>query len=98
MNIGDRVVINKPQSHGWHGRQAVVVGNGYRDCDGQHWELRVSGHDGTYYFNESQMTMENVSTSQPVHRQSNDWSCHYCGMPAKSLGFFDEPICSECGG
>jgi hypothetical protein len=44
------------------------------------------------------MTMENVSTSQPVHRQSNDWSCHYCGMPAKSLGFFDEPICSECGG
>lgn len=25
-------------------------------------------------------------------------SCHYCGMPANSWGFFDEPVCRECGG
>ena len=24
--------------------------------------------------------------------------CHYCGMPARSFGFFDEPVCKECGG
>lgn len=23
-------------------------------------------------------------------------SCHYCGMPATSFGFFDEPVCPEC--
>jgi len=25
-------------------------------------------------------------------------SCHYCGMPARSSGFFDEPVCRECDG
>ena len=25
-------------------------------------------------------------------------TCHYCGMPAVSLGFFGEPVCEECGG
>lgn len=25
-------------------------------------------------------------------------SCHYCGMPARSVGFFDEPVCEGCGG
>jgi hypothetical protein len=29
--------------------------------------------------------------------QTSD-ACHYCGQPATSFGFFDEPICSECGG
>ena len=24
--------------------------------------------------------------------------CHYCGQPAYSFGFFDEPTCPECGG
>ncbi len=24
--------------------------------------------------------------------------CHYCGSPANSFGFFDEPVCRECGG
>lgn len=24
--------------------------------------------------------------------------CHYCGMPAKSFGFFGEPACEDCGG
>lgn len=38
----------------------------------------------------SRMIDEAKSAQQP--------SCHYCGMPATSAGFFDEPICSECGG
>lgn len=25
-------------------------------------------------------------------------SCHYCGQPANTFGFFDEPVCEECGG
>lgn len=25
-------------------------------------------------------------------------TCHYCGMPAVELGFFDEPVCKDCGG
>jgi hypothetical protein len=25
-------------------------------------------------------------------------SCHYCGGRATSFGFFDEPVCPECGG
>ena len=25
-------------------------------------------------------------------------SCHYCGAPMRSLGFFGEPVCAECGG
>jgi len=25
-------------------------------------------------------------------------SCHYCGMKATDIGFFDEPVCPECGG
>jgi hypothetical protein len=24
--------------------------------------------------------------------------CHYCGMPAYKFGFFDEPVCNQCGG
>lgn len=31
-------------------------------------------------------------------RNDADLSCHYCGMPATGVGFFDEPVCSECGG
>ena len=25
-------------------------------------------------------------------------ACHYCGLPAVDFGFFDEPICEDCGG
>ena len=33
------------------------------------------------------------------HRQNDDnTSCHYCGMAATNFGFFDEPVCDECGG
>lgn len=32
---------------------------------------------------------------KPLPAQSFD--CHYCGMPAKSFGFFDEPVCKQCG-
>lgn len=35
---------------------------------------------------------------EPTPRNDDDMSCHYCGMPAKSFGFFSEPACNECGG
>jgi hypothetical protein len=25
-------------------------------------------------------------------------SCHYCGQTATGFGFFDEPVCPQCGG
>ena len=25
-------------------------------------------------------------------------TCHYCGRPAYGWGFFDEPVCKQCGG
>jgi hypothetical protein len=28
---------------------------------------------------------------------SKSRSCHYCGMPATGFGFFDEPVCADCG-
>lgn len=28
----------------------------------------------------------------------NTPSCHYCGGKATGFGFFDEPVCKECGG
>lgn len=44
----------------------------------------------------------NKPTSFPIEMTSlyhePEPVCHYCGMPAKSFGFFDEPVCSDCGG
>ena len=31
-------------------------------------------------------------------QQEQHQTCHYCGQSATKLGFFDEPICGECGG
>jgi len=31
-------------------------------------------------------------------QQEQSKSCHYCGSPAIAIGFFDEPVCSQCGG
>jgi len=45
-------------------------------------------------------TIVERATPQPEPKLP-DWAvgwCHYCGMPAKSFGFFDEPVCRECGG
>lgn len=35
---------------------------------------------------------------EPMRRNDDNFSCHYCGMPAKNIGFFGEPVCSECDG
>lgn len=40
-----------------------------------------------------------MATRAPESRRRHqDESCHYCGMSATKFGFFDEPVCSECGG
>lgn len=36
--------------------------------------------------------------SQPAPQHVERPACHYCGQPATDYGFFDEPICRECGG
>ena len=37
-----------------------------------------------------------VVETKPAKHESH--RCHYCGLPATSRGFFDEWVCSECGG
>ena len=32
------------------------------------------------------------------HRSLKGQNCHYCGCPATGWGFFDEPVCEDCGG
>lgn len=33
-----------------------------------------------------------------LRRSLKGLDCHYCGMPATGWGFFDEPVCEDCGG
>jgi len=33
-----------------------------------------------------------------LKRQVQGSRCHYCGLPATNVGFFNEPVCPECGG
>lgn len=38
---------------------------------------------------------------QPEPARLPAWAvgwCHYCGGAANTFGFFDEPVCRECGG
>ncbi len=36
--------------------------------------------------------------TEKTEKKMEEMYCHYCGLPATSFGFFDEPICPECGG
>lgn len=50
---------------------------------------RVSEADAT----ERAMLAEHRRQAQERARRAD---CHYCGMPATSVGFFDEPVCEDC--
>ncbi len=39
-----------------------------------------------------------VVSVSPVQPKRERATCHYCGMPATGFGFFNEPVCRECGG
>ena len=39
-----------------------------------------------------------IEERERAQRRAEQTYCHYCGMPAKSSGFFGEPACEECGG
>jgi len=47
--------------------------------------------------NENSFQIIKKAPGQP-QKADDTPSCHYCGMPATSFGFFDEPACPECGG
>lgn len=45
------------------------------------------------------LTINDLENSfEIIDPRDNRPSCHYCGMPAASFGFFDEPVCRGCGG
>ena len=64
--------------------------------NGRRW-LKVNGD---YYEDANDMT----NKCEVIKHSDDDlpaWSvgrCHYCGLPANTFGFFDEPVCRECGG
>lgn len=38
-------------------------------------------------------------SARPVSKNAtahNDWTCHYCGMPATDIDFFGAPVCDQC--
>lgn len=55
--------------------------------DAQQYAERLSHTDGEW---------EIISLVPVVQKRR----CHYCGCDAKSgaFGFFDEPVCEDCGG
>jgi hypothetical protein len=55
---------------------------------------KFAGYEG-----EEDISLDSIyRVEKPAPKEEDDFSCHYCGMPAKSFGFFEEPVCEECGG
>lgn len=59
------------------------------------WDSDSSQDD--YPFEQLQFTSP-IPVSQPAAPSPAKVGnhCHYCGAPAYRLGFFDEPVCSQC--
>lgn len=56
---------------------------------------------GEYHYEEAENEFYpagHLSKAEGQAMRDAQSSCHYCGMPARSDGFFGEPACSECGG
>lgn len=73
-------------------------GNWYNVVDNNCTEAQISyiqklDPGQNYAFNK--ITKDQASKMIDNLKKGNK-SCHYCGMPAKSFGFFDEPICEDC--
>ena len=81
--IGKTATIKEGQLAGKSGK---VV---WERSDGLDVGIEIDGKNE--YF---PIEMTSINSAKP----SGDFSCHYCGMPAKTFGFFDTPVCSECGG
>ena len=57
--------------------------------DGSYWAVRND------LLTRCEVTERAIQSQQ---RRDSGLCCHYCGMPAVGFGFFDEPVCRECGG
>lgn len=67
--------------------------------DGHHIEDIDSGLGiGGYGSEDFNIWTEHRPEPRRPKSQAREQSCHYCGCPATAFGFFDEPICPECGG
>jgi len=56
-----------------------------------------SPEDAVSWFSQSITERYEVVGAEEI-KADNAPRCHYCGMKATSFGFFDEPVCPECGG
>lgn len=57
---------------------------------------KFSGYEG-----EEDISLDSIYKVEKLVESEDDeedFSCHYCGMPAVGFDFFDAPVCRECGG
>ncbi len=79
---------------------------------GSSYILSISNHGSSVYISSSDTDCQFIFTATgDIFGQSKAWAqrfeapvsdtpahCHYCGQEASGSGFFDESVCSECGG
>jgi hypothetical protein len=61
------------------------------------------GNMGIMTIHEARKEAKRLNSLENQHKvtvisEKKSFSCHYCGMPATSFGFFSEPVCKGCGG
>lgn len=98
---GDMVRVSKTvmgsfyQASGKITRTLRYAGEQLVEVDGDWWRI-VNDGENSFKITAKAPTQQQRSVASAPHNDS--LSCHYCGMPATSFGFFDEPVCRECGG
>lgn len=103
IRIGDRVRGERSAYDEWVTIEGVVTGIDEYRADGQpraNINIKTdAGYTDWFGLNEKTVLLSRPAPQQTApQKQGRDFSCHYCGMPAKSFGFFDEPVCRDCGG
>jgi hypothetical protein len=63
-----------------------------------HDNLIVDGTDNNQYILSISGSKLIATKYQARTQTSEQHSCYYCGMPAKSFTFFGAPVCKGCGG
>ena len=101
ISVGDRIVGGRTYYDEYGSVRGIVTRIETFRMDGKmrkiiHVASREDGYEKDY---DNNCSYESVWQHWPadVNRDSGN-GCHYCGMPATSFGFFDEPVCDGCGG
>lgn len=92
INVGDRVSGRRIVYDEYMDVTGIVT-----DVDGNFITVRdKNGHVNWFGLNQETKIISRAEAPK-LPGWAVGW-CHYCGAPARSFGFFDEPTCRECGG